>query len=120
MRGLHERHADDVRSLYALAVLEAAHRRFEDAEAHLREVGERWQREPAAAAQHPVVIGLAGYGNVSQGCQEILDCLPVGEIAVDELEDVAGRTASQAGPLVKVVFKEEHMVQPVQASGSIW
>ena len=38
MRGLHERHPDDVRSLYALAVLEAAHRRFEEAEAHLREV----------------------------------------------------------------------------------
>jgi len=38
MQDLHERHADDVRSLYALAVLEAAHRRFAEAEARLREV----------------------------------------------------------------------------------
>ena len=38
MQGLHERHRDDVRSLYALAVLETAHRRFAEAEARLREV----------------------------------------------------------------------------------
>ena len=38
MLGLHERHPNDVRSLYALAVLEAAHRRFTEAEAHLRQV----------------------------------------------------------------------------------
>ncbi len=38
MLGLHERHADDVRSLYALAVLEAAHRRFAEAETRLRQV----------------------------------------------------------------------------------
>lgn len=38
MLGLHERHRDDVRSLYALAVLEAAHRRFAEAETRLRQV----------------------------------------------------------------------------------
>ncbi len=40
MLGLHERHPNDVRSLYALAVLEAAHRRFTEAEARLRQVVE--------------------------------------------------------------------------------
>lgn len=38
MLGLHERHPDDPRSLYALAVLEAAHRRFPEAESRLRQV----------------------------------------------------------------------------------
>lgn len=38
MRGLHERHPDDIRSLYALAVLETAHREFAKAEARLRVV----------------------------------------------------------------------------------
>jgi tetratricopeptide (TPR) repeat protein len=38
MLGLHERHPDDVRSLYALAVLEAAHRRFPEAEGRLEAV----------------------------------------------------------------------------------
>jgi len=35
---LHERHPDDIRSLYAVAVLETAHRRFDSAETRLREV----------------------------------------------------------------------------------
>lgn len=38
MQGLHDRNPDDVRSLYGLAVLEAAHRRFGEAESRLREV----------------------------------------------------------------------------------
>jgi tetratricopeptide (TPR) repeat protein len=41
MRALHERHPDDLRSLYALAVLETAHRSFAEAEALLRQVLER-------------------------------------------------------------------------------
>jgi tetratricopeptide (TPR) repeat protein len=35
---LHERHPDDIRSLYAVAVLETAHRRFDSAETRLQEV----------------------------------------------------------------------------------
>jgi tetratricopeptide (TPR) repeat protein len=41
MQALHERHATDLRSLYALAVLETAHRRFAEADSRLREVIER-------------------------------------------------------------------------------
>ena len=41
MQGLQERNPDDVRALYALAVLETAHRRFGEAEVRLREVIER-------------------------------------------------------------------------------
>ncbi len=38
MQGLQERHPDDLRSLYALAVMETAHQRFAEAEARLRAV----------------------------------------------------------------------------------
>jgi tetratricopeptide (TPR) repeat protein len=41
MQGLQERNPDDVRALYALAVLETAHRRFAEAETRLRAVIER-------------------------------------------------------------------------------
>lgn len=41
MQGLQERNPDEVRALYALAVLETAHRRFAEAEVRLREVIER-------------------------------------------------------------------------------
>ncbi len=47
LRGLYERHPSDVRALYAVAVLETAHRRFDQAETRLRKVIEQeptWER----------------------------------------------------------------------------
>ncbi len=83
-----------------------------EAKNHLLQIGNRIQAEGMGEHEDPIIIGLAGYGNVSRGCQEILDCLPVKEIAVSDLEETAGMTAAQAGPLVKVVFKEQDMVEP--------
>jgi len=55
----------------------------------------------------PLVIGIAGYGNVSKGAQEILDLLPVRDIpAADLLAD----ELPQDAPIVKVVFREEDTV----------
>jgi alpha-aminoadipic semialdehyde synthase len=56
------------------------------------------------------VFGVTGYGNVSRGAQEILDLLPVAVVAPEDL----GRTP--AGGLVKTVFREEHLVEPVSSS----
>lgn len=63
----------------------------------------------------PIVIGFAGYGNVSTGAQEMLACLPVEEIAPSELVDVVSRQAPR-DRLLKVVFKEEHLVEPIDRS----
>ncbi|MCK9996770.1 MAG: hypothetical protein KAH56_10890, partial [Candidatus Krumholzibacteria bacterium] len=83
-----------------------------EAKNHLLQIGNRIQAEGMGEHEDPIIIGLAGYGNVSRGCQEILDCLPVKEISVADLEKTAGMTAAQVGPLVKVVFKEQDMVEP--------
>jgi len=66
---------------------------------------------PAAAS--PLVIGIAGYGNVSLGAQEILTHLPVVEIAPEKVTTVAASTDASCHVLYKVIFKEEHMVQPI-------
>ncbi len=85
---------------------------FDEATDHLREIGERiWQGGLPQPAR-PLVFGLAGYGNVSQGCQEILDCLHVSEVPVSELPARAARGAGKP-PLLRVVFKEEDMVTPL-------
>ena len=86
-----------------------------EARNHLLQIGHRIRTEGMGDHSDPIIIGLAGYGNVSRGCQEILDCLPVTEIPVAELPNTAGATAAQVGPLVKVVFKEEDMVEPRSA-----
>lgn len=56
----------------------------------------------------PLVVGFAGYGNVSQGAQEVFDLLPHVEVSPEAL--LAGEVdADPKRPLVKVVFREEHM-----------
>ena len=85
------------------------------ARTHLRELGGRIADEGPGGDGRPVVVGIAGYGNVARGCQEILDCLPVREIGVGELPELAHAEAATAGPLLKVVFREEDMVEPKAA-----
>ncbi|MFX0173495.1 MAG: bifunctional lysine ketoglutarate reductase /saccharopine dehydrogenase family protein [Candidatus Hodarchaeota archaeon] len=62
----------------------------------------------------PLVIGFAGYGNVSTGAQSMLDLLPVEEINPRELIDFYNRKEFSSNCVYKVVFKEEHMVEPIE------
>ncbi|MFX1518000.1 MAG: bifunctional lysine ketoglutarate reductase /saccharopine dehydrogenase family protein [Promethearchaeota archaeon] len=62
----------------------------------------------------PLVIGFAGYGNVSTGAQSMLDFLPTKEIDPTELEDFYNRKDFSSNCVYKVVFKEEHMVEPIE------
>jgi alpha-aminoadipic semialdehyde synthase len=64
----------------------------------------------------PVVIGIAGYGNVSLGAQEILSLLPVKELLPEELSSVEKHKFLPDNILYKVVFKEKHIVEPVDPS----
>jgi len=58
----------------------------------------------------PLVIGFAGYGNVSTGAQTMLDLLPVKEIDPTELKNFYKAKNFSPNHVYKVVFKEEHMV----------
>ncbi len=62
----------------------------------------------------PLVIGFAGYGNVSQGAQEIFDLLPHEEIAPGDLEAFMAKADAPSDRFYKVVFKEEHLVEPAE------
>jgi alanine dehydrogenase len=61
----------------------------------------------------PLILGIAGYGNVSRGAQEILTHLPIVEIAPQEVAAIAQSTAVSPHAIYKVVFKEEHTVEPI-------
>ena len=95
----------DVRHAYQYASLD-------EAKEHLRGIGVRIAADGLGEYTAPVIIGVAGYGNVARGCQEILDCLPVREITVADLPATADRSLDEVGPLVKVTFREEDMVEP--------
>jgi len=76
----------------------------------IRDVAERIRKEGLPDEISPLVIGIAGYGNVSKGAQEILDLLPVREISAAELLDGRYEDGDRERPIVKVVFREEDTV----------
>jgi alpha-aminoadipic semialdehyde synthase len=65
----------------------------------------------------PLICGIAGYGNVAHGTWEILDCLPIEEIEPQQVASVAGGSDYNANAIYKVVFKEEHTVEPISPGG---
>ena len=83
---------------------------LEEAKAALQMVGQRIARDGLPTSLTPLICGFAGYGNVSQGAQEIYDLLPVREIAPGELATFDARDPHH---VYKVVFKEQDMVEPI-------
>ncbi len=61
----------------------------------------------------PFVIGFTGYGNVSQGAQEIIGLLPVKEISPAKLLDLHRRKKLPDNIVYKVIFKEEDLFEHV-------
>ncbi len=82
---------------------------LDQARAVLTEIAENIRTDGIPNMIHPLVVGFAGYGNVSKGAQEIFDLLPFKEIKPEELADIS---AISNKILYKVIFKKEHCVKP--------
>jgi alanine dehydrogenase len=61
----------------------------------------------------PFTVAFTGYGNVSQGAQEILGLLPVKEISPEKLLYLKRRSKLPDRLIYKVIFKEEHLVEAI-------
>ncbi len=61
----------------------------------------------------PLVVGFAGYGNVSRGAQEIFDLLPHKVLSAEALLEMIDNFSSDNLNLVKVVFSEDDLVRPL-------
>ena len=55
----------------------------------------------------PFVVGIAGYGHVSQGVQEVLSSLPVEEISPTDIDKIP----ADKNKIFKVIFKEKDLVR---------
>ena len=62
----------------------------------------------------PLTIGFSGYGNVSQGAQEIFDIFPHKELSPKELLSESSFTEKDH-LLYKVIFKEGDLAEPVDS-----
>ncbi len=79
----------------------------------LHAIGKRILEEGWPLGLTPLVIGIAGYGNVSRGAQAILDLLPTHQITPAELLSLSRRDDVQRNVIYKVVFREEDTVEPL-------
>ena len=83
-----------------------------EAMGHMRQIGDRIKADGLGGYDKPLIIGIAGYGNVSRGSQELLGCFPITEVEPEDLEKAAAAGPDKLGPMAKVVFHEEDMVEP--------
>ncbi len=65
----------------------------------------------AGKSDKPVIIGIAGYGNVSQGAQQIIDLLPVKKLSPQKLLSL-DKSQLSTNYIYKVIFKEKDLVTP--------
>lgn len=85
---------------------------LEDAENAFKSIAKQIKLNGLPESITPLLVGIAGYGNVSAGVQKILDLLPIKEINANEVTNIANGSGYSAHHIYKVVFKEEDMVEP--------
>jgi alpha-aminoadipic semialdehyde synthase len=86
---------------------------LEEAAAAIRAAGTTLASEGLPASLTPLVIGIAGYGNVASGVREMLSELPTRELAAEELPEISADDFVHC--VAQVTFREEHMVRPASA-----
>ena len=79
----------------------------------IRTAGQRILEDGWPLELPPVIVGVAGYGNVSQGAQEILDLLPTQPVSPADLPALVENDNPYRNRIYKVVFREEDTVEPV-------
>jgi alanine dehydrogenase len=86
---------------------------LEEAERDISEIGFEIASKGLPQELCPLVIGFTGYGNVSNGAQEICSLLPVMEITPEELLGLRRRKDLPNNLVYKVIFKEEDLSEPI-------
>ena len=110
--------AEGVPSAFSRLKQARSYAELSGAQEDLERIAARISAEGVPQAIHPLVVGFTGYGNVSRGAQEILDLLPVQAISPAELENVAHDRTRDARVVYKVVFREEDLVEPLEAGNA--
>jgi alanine dehydrogenase len=86
---------------------------LKEAKAAVYEVGKIIKSQGLPEILMPLICGFAGYGQVSQGAQEIFDLLPIKEIKPAQLASIISAKDHSNRFIYKVIFKEEDMVEPI-------
>ncbi len=101
-----------------LAELQPTHHydHLDAAKAAIRSVGDQIASHGLPDGIPPLVIGIAGYGNVAKGAREILAELPTREIKPADLKATHAKPSPNC--IYQVTFKEEHIVAPRESTNA--
>jgi len=83
---------------------------LDEARHAVRQVGSAIASKGLPREVVPLVVGIAGYGNVAGGVREILSELPTRELKPAELGGIGAEPSNRA--LILTTFREEHLVEP--------
>jgi alpha-aminoadipic semialdehyde synthase len=89
---------------------------LEDAKNAIREAGQAISSDGLPPLASPMVIGIAGYGNVARGVREILSEIPIREIQPQDLLAINSETFAHR--IGVVTFKEQDIVAPNRSDQS--
>lgn len=87
---------------------------LEEAKNELKKIGEEIKEKGLPPKLTPIVIGIAGYGNVSKGVHEILDIFPHKVLPADMLTKLHDSLTLDTSNIYVVVFKEEDMFRKIE------
>jgi len=92
------------------------YRSLVEAKEEIEKVGRQIHKNGLDRSLVPLTCGFAGYGRVSHGAQEIFDHLPLEEIKPREINAFFKNKNYSSNRVYKIVFKEEHMVEPISSA----
>lgn len=88
------------------------YRGLKNAKRQIGKIADEITKNGIPKEMRPLVCGFSGYGNVSQGAQEIFDIFPHKIISPQELLSKQNLFDESKHVLYKVVFKESDLVRP--------
>jgi saccharopine dehydrogenase (NAD+, L-lysine-forming) len=84
-----------------------------EAEKVIKDIGHQIKTKGLPDGLLPLVVGFAGYGNVSKGAQEVFGLLPIITVKADDFKSINHFPAEiKSRNLFKVVFEEKDIVKP--------
>jgi len=86
-----------------------------EAKESISQAGEKIKKDGLPELVTPLIFGITGYGHVSIGAQKMLDLLPCEQISPQEILSLVQQSTFSGNHVYKVVFKEEHLVEPKAA-----
>ncbi len=109
---------EDIPNPFSTIKMAHEYKSLADAKNRISEAADRIREKGIPPVLSPLICGFAGYGNVSQGAQEIFDLFPYEEIVPSEINAVNASSETAREKLYKVIFKEEDLVEPVDSTGT--